>query len=92
MAEEGKTTYGAVYCETCRKTHYYKSVPDERERARGAMTCPECRKALSEEPAACGHRFLGSKGGDQGAWTCDLDDKSIEDIEDLLGAVARMGL
>jgi len=92
MAEESKTTYGAVYCETCKKTHYYKAGPSEMDRARGAMTCPECRKELSEEKEACGHRFLGSRDGDRGEWTCDLDDKSIEDIEGLLGAVGRMGL
>lgn len=92
MAEQRKTTYGSVYCDTCQQTHYYKSVPDEHARARHALTCPACRKDLAEQAASCGHRFLGSREGDQGEWTCDLDDKSIEDIEELLGAVARMRL
>ena len=92
MAEQTKTTYGAVYCKECGKTHYYKSLSGEKPAELETMKCPECDKELADKRAACGHRFLGSREGDRGEWTCDLDDKTIEDIEELLGAVGRPGL
>ena len=92
MAGKAKTTYGAVYCKACKKTHYYKELPEEGARARNALTCPECREELADRGTSCGYRFLGSKGGKQNEWTCDLDDKTIDTVEDLLGAVGRMGL
>ena len=30
MTDQGKATYGAVYCRDCGKTHYYKSLPGDK--------------------------------------------------------------
>ena len=92
MNEESGATYGAIYCEDCRKTHYYKSARGAAQVEHESITCPSCDRELAEKRAACGYHFLGSRDGDQGEWTCDLDDQTIEDIENLLGAVGRPGL
>ena len=92
MVSSAKTTYGAIYCEDCKKTHFYKIPSTEKERARDAMTCPECDKTQADRILACNYTFLGSKKGNKGDWVCDLDDDNIEDLDILIGAVGRMGL
>ena len=92
MTDTSKYRYGAVYCNSCGKTHYYKSETIGGNVNVESVKCPACDKALEQQRAACGYHFLGSRDGDQGEWTCDLDSGTIEDVEELMGAVSRMGL
>ena len=92
MGDESKLTYGATYCDTCKKTHYYRSTEAPSSEKNESLKCPECDTELAQRRAACGYHFMGSREGDQGEWTCDLDDRAIDDIEELLGAVGRIGM
>lgn len=92
MARAKKTTYSAVYCKDCKKTHYYKFPSTKESRVRGAMTCPECNKEETDRILACNYTYLGNKTGNKGGWTCDLDDSNIDDVDVLIGAVGKMGL
>jgi hypothetical protein len=88
MEEKVKTTYGAAFCSECQKTHYYRAGTGSN--ATEALKCPECDAELAEQREACGYHFLGSREGDQGKWTCDLDDETIENVEDLLAVAGRI--
>jgi len=90
MAEKEQFLYGASFCDTCQKTHYYRSSAATGSADGEPLKCPECDTELAQKRAACGYHFLGSKEGDRGEWTCDLDDRVINDIDELLGAVGRI--
>ena len=90
MEEKDKFIYGASFCDTCQKTHYYRASAALSPGDTGPLRCPDCDSDLTRKRAACGYHFLGSREGDQGEWACDLDDKVIEDIDELLGAVGRI--
>jgi predicted nucleic acid-binding Zn ribbon protein len=77
--------YGAVYCDRCDKTHYYRADIMQGYADYIVVTCPNCWKHLRHIRADLGYSIIGSKPGDQGYFSVEAgEDTYIEDVDKLI--------
>jgi hypothetical protein len=88
-----KYQYGAVYCDRCDKTYYYRSEILESYVSYEIIRCPDCWSYLRQIRADLGHSVLGSTLGGQGDFSLEIGDNTyIDNVDKLFSVMAALGL